>query len=204
MAWPVAPRKLDIAAGLGEEQGMEELRPQTIYRPQVLRWLVVLASAVALALTVSLAARASATDPLVALINLPAALGLGWFAWAMASAKASSLTFDGETLTDNAGVAVCHIDEVDRIERGFAMFKPSGGFAILLKAEKPRGWSPGLWWRWGKRIGVGGATYGRAARNMADSMSIALAMRDQPAAPAKKGAAKTRRKPTRKDRASDA
>ena len=134
-----------------------------------------------------------------ALINLPAAVGLGWFAWAMATAKASSLTFDGETLTDDAGVVVCHIDEVDKIERGFAMFKPSGGFAILLKEEKPRGWSPGIWWRWGKRIGVGGATYGRAARNMSDAMTIAQAMRAQPQPPEK-----VRKKAQRKGRASGA
>ena len=175
---------------------MEELRPQTIRRPQILRWFIVIASAVVLALTISIAARSSATNPIVALINLPAALGLGWFAWAMASAKASSLTFDGEALIDDSGVVVCHLEEVERVERGFAMFKPSGGFAILLKGDQPRGWSPGLWWRWGKRIGVGGATYGRAARNMADSMTIALAMREAAAETPKK-------KARRKGRASD-
>ncbi|MEL7462830.1 MAG: hypothetical protein AAFN79_02110 [Pseudomonadota bacterium] len=169
---------------------MEELRPQTVRRPQTLRWIIVLAVAFAFFLTVAIAGRASATNPIVMFINLPAALALAWFGYAMATAKASSVTFDGETLTDDAGVVICALEDIHSVERGFALFKPSGGFALLLKEEKPRAWSPGLWWRIGQRVGIGGATPGRSSRNMADAITIAMAMRDAGEAPKASGAPK--------------
>ncbi|MEL6792102.1 MAG: hypothetical protein AAFP78_01515, partial [Pseudomonadota bacterium] len=151
---------------------MEELRPQTVRRPQVLRWIIVAAVAVVVLLTVAIAGQASATNPVVVMINLPIAAILLWFGYAMATAKATSVTFDGETLTDDAGVVICTLEDIHSVERGFALFKPSGGFALLLKAEKERAWSPGLWWRIGQRVGIGGATPGRSSRNMADAITV--------------------------------
>ena len=155
---------------------MEKVAPTELRRPEVMRWLVVTAVIVMLVISFSIGVR-SVASPIAAVINLIAALAVGWFGWSMATAKASKVVFDGERLTDNAGVELCTIDEIENVERGFAMFKPSAGFAILLREEKPRGWSPGLWWRNGRRIGVGGATPGRAARNMADAITMALALK---------------------------
>lgn len=155
---------------------MEKVAPTELRRPEVMRWLVVAAVVVMLAISFSIGVR-SVASPIAAVINLIAALAVGWFGWSMATAKASKVVFDGERLTDNAGVELCTIDEIENVERGFAMFKPSAGFAILLREEKPRGWSPGLWWRNGRRIGVGGATPGRAARNMADAITMSLALK---------------------------
>ena len=155
---------------------MEKVAPTEIRRPEFLRWLVVGAVVVMLAISLSVGVR-SVANPVVALVNLIAGLAIAWFGWSMATAKASKIIFDGERLTDNAGVELCALDEIKNVERGFAMFKPSAGFAILLHEEKPRAWSPGLWWRYGRRIGVGGATPGRAARNMADAITMALALK---------------------------
>jgi hypothetical protein len=173
---------------------MDELRPQTVRRPQTLRWIIVIAVAFVFVLTVAIAGRASASNPFIVFINLPAALALAWFGYAMATAKATSVTFDGETLTDDAGVVICALDEIHSVERGFALFKPSGGFALVLKAEKERAWSPGLWWRIGQRVGIGGATPGRSSRNMADAITIAMAMRDAGAAPKPRSGSKTEKR----------
>lgn len=156
---------------------MEEFQTRALRRPETLRWLVLAAIAVVLLMTVAFAARASAEDPLVAALNIPVALALLWFGWSLLNARSSHLYFDGERLTDDAGVEICSLDEIEAVEKGFALFKPSNGFAILLKERKPRGWSPGLWWRVGRRVGVGGATPGRGAKAMADAITVALAMR---------------------------
>ena len=60
------------------------------------------------------------------------------------------------------------------VDRGAFAFKPSNGFTVRLKSPAPRAWLPGLWWRLGRRVGVGGATPGKAARDMADVITILL------------------------------
>lgn len=171
-------RRLDIPAPLGDQTAMEKLRPQTVRRPEILRWIIIAAIGVVLFFTVAIAARSSASNPIIALINFPAAILLAWFGYAMFTAKARSVTFDGEVLTDDTGLVLCHVDDIKSVERGFALFKPSGGFALLMKEEQTRDWSPGLWWRYGSRIGIGGATPGRSARVMADSITMAMAMKE--------------------------
>ena len=45
-------------------------------------------------------------------------------------------------------------------------------------AKGPAAWQPGLWWRLGNRIGVGGMTPGSQAKAMAEIIAIKLAQRD--------------------------
>lgn len=157
---------------------MDEFQTRVLRRPEALRWIVLAAMAVVLVMTLAFAARAAGEDPLVAALNIPVALGLLWFGWSLLTTRARTLSFDGERLVDDAGTEICSLDEIEALERGFALFKPSNGFAILLKAKKPNGWSPGLWWRVGRRVGIGGATPGRGAKGMADAITVALAIRD--------------------------
>lgn len=155
---------------------MNEFQPVEVRRPEVLRWLVIAACAGMAFLTMSIAQRAMSTSPMALLITIPMVALLVWFGWSLATAKATKVIFDGERIVDDSGTELCRLDEIVEVERGFALFKPSSGFAIKLKEEKPRGWSPGLWWRSGRRIGIGGATPGRAARNMADALVTVSAM----------------------------
>lgn len=156
---------------------MEEFQTRVLRRPEVLRWVVIAAIAVVLVMTVALAIRAAEDAPLIAVLNVPVVLALLWFGWSLYGARASEITFDGERLVDNSGVEICTLDEIETVEKGFALFKPSNGFALLLTRSRPRGWSPGLWWRVGRRVGVGGATPGRSAKGMADAITIALALK---------------------------
>lgn len=107
-----------------------------------------------------------------------ACLGLLFVGRAMFLTDASRVIFDGDCLRDDTGLEICRLEEIVKVERGFALFKPSSGFVLMLKAEKPRGWSPGLWWRYGRRIGVGGATPSRAGRAMADAITATIAMKN--------------------------
>ena len=100
-----------------------------------------------------------------------------WFAWKFwrATDNVLILTIDG--LYDNAGRCFCRYEDIEKVDRGFFAFRPSAGFVIICKSAVQRGWAPGLWWAFGRRIGVGGATGRPAGKQMADIISVMLTER---------------------------
>jgi hypothetical protein len=99
----------------------------------------------------------------------------GWRMW-RATAHAIELTEEELRLSD--GTLICKTEDIRKIDRSFFAFKPSNGFLVILKTGYPTKWVPGLWWRLGKRIGVGGVTPGSHAKVMADTLHAMLAKRD--------------------------
>ncbi|MFZ1726565.1 MAG: hypothetical protein WBO29_04265 [Albidovulum sp.] len=89
------------------------------------------------------------------------------------------LVLTDEELTDTSGRLLAKVADIHRVERGFLAFRPSNGFSLLLKSAQPRAWVPGLWWRFGRRIGVGGIISGAEGRGLAD-MIAALVLRGKP------------------------
>lgn len=85
-------------------------------------------------------------------------------------------------LSDTAGNAICPIDAIHNVDRSFFAFKPSHGFLIRLNTSLPFAWHPGLWWRFGKRVGVGGITPAATGKAMSDALSILLVKRENPTA----------------------
>jgi hypothetical protein len=63
------------------------------------------------------------------------------------------------------------------VERGAFAFKPSNGFLVRLDKPLGRGWAPGLWWRLGRLLGVGGVTSASQSKAMAEILSLELARR---------------------------
>ncbi len=156
---------------------MQETNIAVIRRPEVMRWAVIIALVGTGALC-GLAALSQATTAIgPALVAALLCGGALWLAQKVFRTDAGAVMFDGERIYDDADTVLCHLDDVVDIERGFALFKPSGGFVLVLKSEVARGWSPGLWWRMGRRVGIGGATSSRACKHMADAITGALATR---------------------------
>ena len=108
-------------------------------------------------------------------------IGIGlvslWQATRFHRATQRDLVLTREGLFDSEGEALARMEDIASVDRGAFAFKPSNGFMIHLKDPAPRGWVPGLWWRIGRRVGVGGATSGKAARDLADVMTLMLAER---------------------------
>ncbi|MEM9318975.1 MAG: hypothetical protein AAGA70_08195 [Pseudomonadota bacterium] len=114
---------------------------------------------------------------LIGLLVLAAAsLGFSFRVW-RATAVSLELTETGLREAGRGGRVLCLLTDVDHVERGLLAWKPSGGFAIHLTASAERTWAPGLWWRGGKRVMVGGATNGGEAKAMADLMRLELLQR---------------------------
>lgn len=96
-----------------------------------------------------------------------AALSL-WMAQRMWYATAHRLQLTPSGLRSSDGRVLAQIDDVVAVDRGVFAFKPSNGFTVKLSHKGPFAWEPGLWWRIGRRVGVGGVTHRTPARMMAE------------------------------------
>ncbi|MGR3541461.1 MAG: hypothetical protein ACU0BS_08535 [Hasllibacter sp.] len=109
-----------------------------------------------------------------------AALGAGALAMAgwMRSATRIRLVLDEDGLREDGGETLAPLDAVSRSDRGPFANKPSAGFVLRLdRMVGPPAWRPGLWWRVGRRVGVGGVVAGHEARAMSEAIAAAAAER---------------------------
>jgi len=101
-----------------------------------------------------------------------------WIAEQMRRATALTLELTMLELRDTGGTVLARMDDIQMIDRGMFAFKPSNGFLLRLTTPGARNWRPGLWWRMGRRVGVGGMTPGHQAKFMAEMISAMIAERD--------------------------
>jgi hypothetical protein len=77
------------------------------------------------------------------------------------------------------GRVLARFDDILSVDRGPFAVKPTAGFALHLRSAGPRTWVPGLWWRVGRRVGVGGVTHRHEARLMAEIIAERLKARSR-------------------------
>ncbi|KAE9627912.1 hypothetical protein FEE96_06650 [Parasedimentitalea maritima] len=102
-----------------------------------------------------------------------------WLAARMWQATQFQIELTKTELRCTDGNVIARIDDIQNIDRGFFAFKPSNGFLIKTKTPASRIWRPGLWWRFGRQIGVGGVTPGSQSKAMSEILAAMIAMRDQ-------------------------
>lgn len=101
-----------------------------------------------------------------------------WLAVRMHAATRMRLELTEEGLRDSSGEQLVALDEVESVSRGMFAFKPSNGFSLVLKNRKsPARWRPGLWWRVGSRVGIGGVTAGSQTKPAAQIIEAMIAER---------------------------
>lgn len=93
------------------------------------------------------------------------------------TAVALVLTEDG--LYDDSGAEIAPMAAITRINRGAFAIKPSNGFTLELDRPGARAWVPGVWWRLGRRVAVGGVLNAREAKMASDILTAKLAMRQR-------------------------
>ncbi|MEL6169285.1 MAG: hypothetical protein AAFR35_11375 [Pseudomonadota bacterium] len=109
-----------------------------------------------------------------------AGAGSAWAAVRLHAATSVSLVLTQDALTDTEGTTLCRIEDIRKVDRGGLAFKPSNGFLLHVRNPGPRRWLPGLWWRVGRFIGVGGVTPAGATRFMAEMIAEEVARRETP------------------------
>ena len=102
-----------------------------------------------------------------------------WVAQIMWQATSHALILTEEALTDSDGTLVARLDQIAKVDRSPFAMKPSNGFVMTLKEPGPRVWRPGLWWRAGRRVAIGGVTSGAQTRPVADIMTHLIADKDE-------------------------
>lgn len=109
------------------------------------------------------------------------ALGGGsiWIAEKMRRATALTLELTTADLRDSAGTVIARTADIQSLDRGMFAFKPSNGFLLRLSSSEGRAWRPGLWWRLGNRVGIGGMTPGHQAKFMAEILSAMISERSE-------------------------
>ncbi|MFK7876175.1 MAG: hypothetical protein AB8B71_10400 [Paracoccaceae bacterium] len=110
-------------------------------------------------------------------------LGVGaaslWLGEAMRKATLRKIHLTPEGLFDTEGEVIARLESIQNVDRGVFAFKPSNGFLIRTKtAQGQRRWLPGLWWRVGRQIGVGGVTPGAQTKFLTEILSGMIAERD--------------------------
>lgn len=94
-----------------------------------------------------------------------------WLAHAMWRATALRIELTREVLRSADGEVIVAIDDIENMDRGMFAFKPSNGFLLKAKTKAPARWRPGLWWRLGRRIGLGGVTPGYQSKVMSEMIA---------------------------------
>lgn len=107
--------------------------------------------------------------------------GALWLAVRLWQATQDRVELTEEVLRTGSGRVIARVADIESVDRGFFAFKPSNGFVLRLNTKAGRAWCPGLWWRTGRRVGIGGVTPGAQGKGMADLLSGMIAMRKQDA-----------------------
>ncbi len=102
-----------------------------------------------------------------------------WMGDRLRRATEHALELTETELRSTDGTVLARIDQIETVERGAFAFKPSNGFLITLHASGPRVWHPGLWWRIGRRVGVGGVVAAAQTKFMSEILSAQVAERAQ-------------------------
>lgn len=106
--------------------------------------------------------------------------GAFWLAYHMWYATTDRIELTRLELRTGAGQVIARVQEIESVDRGVFAFKPSNGFLIRTAGRSTNKWAPGLWWRVGHRVGVGGMTAAAETKFMSEMLSALLAERAEP------------------------
>lgn len=138
------------------------------------RWLAVTMIGAFGALLLWIAATGAAGSLIVSVVFVGMAALSFLAANRLHSIRDIELILSRQGLFERDGRTLCRIEQIQEIDRSFFAFKPSNGFVVRLKEPMERTWVPGLWWRVGRRIGVGGVTSIGEAKAMSDMLTLLL------------------------------
>lgn len=100
-----------------------------------------------------------------------------WGAERLRRASTMQILLTTQDLRDSSGTVLARLEEIESVQRGAFALKPSNGFTLVMKHKNTRAWAPGLWWRLGNRVGVGGVTAAGQSRFMAEQIALLIAKR---------------------------
>lgn len=101
-----------------------------------------------------------------------------WMAWWQFQVTVAHLELTRTELRMSTGTRLVAVDDIVSVDRGALAIKPSQGFTVRTRSPQPRGWAPGLYWRFGRMLGIGGVTNAGQGKAMAEIIQALIAERD--------------------------
>jgi len=101
-----------------------------------------------------------------------------WLAVRMWRASQAQLELTQTVLRTSDGRVIAAMDNIASLDRSTFAFKPSNGFLLRLNKKGSKVWEPGVWWRLGRRVGVGGITSAPQTKAMSEIISAIIAERE--------------------------
>ena len=81
-----------------------------------------------------------------------------WLAYRMWHATNDWIELTQSELRTGAGQVIASVQDIESVDSGAFAFKPTNGFLVKTRSSAENVWAPGLWWRLGCRVGIGGMT----------------------------------------------
>ncbi|WP_170759154.1 hypothetical protein [Ruegeria lacuscaerulensis] len=97
-----------------------------------------------------------------------------WLAHRMWHATKDWIELTQTELRTGAGRLIASVEDIESVDRGVFAFKPSNGFLVKTRNKAANCWEPGLWWRFGHRVGVGGMTAAAETKFMAEILTTLI------------------------------
>jgi len=97
-----------------------------------------------------------------------------WLAERLRRATTLVIELTETELRDTSGTVLARLKDVRSVSRGAFALKPSNGFTLIMHEKQTRTWAPGIWWRLGYRVGVGGVTAAGQSRFMAEQIALRI------------------------------
>lgn len=129
------------------------------------------------AMLIVVAASNPPTDIAWRLFLIAVGAGSLWLSWRLWRATGVVLELTREELREAGGRVLTRIDNIASVDRGFFAFKPAAGFRLSLIERGPTVYAPGLWWRRGRMVMVGGVTARAQTKSVADLIVMIMAQR---------------------------
>jgi hypothetical protein len=140
-------------------------------------WFSVLSLSVLGALMLWIALAHPPAAPAWRAVLLVGGAAIGWGGLSLLRLRERALMLTEAALIDSREGEICRIDDIAQVNRGVFAAKPARGFALRLARRGRRRWVPGLWWRIGRSVGVGGMTSAAETRVMAEMIEAMVALR---------------------------
>jgi len=84
--------------------------------------------------------------------------GAFWLAYRMWHATKDWIELTESELRTGSGKVIAKVQDIETVDSGVFAFKPSNGFLLKMRCSAVNNWAPGLWWRLGRQVGIGGLT----------------------------------------------
>lgn len=124
----------------------------------------------------------AATFPPVDLLWLAFLVAMGALClfWAVRLWRASAVALEltRTEMREAGGRRLFAVADVDRVDNSPFAFKPAAGFLVHLTRAGSTVYAPGLWWRAGRRVAIGGVTARAEGKAMVELLNVMLADRE--------------------------